>query len=75
MNIEKGRWKHNKSGREYLVLGTGYHSENMEQVVIYQAQYDTDDLGPNPIFVRPVAMWNELVEIDGAMTPRFSQIQ
>jgi len=74
MNIEPGLWRHSKSGREYEVLTVGYDSETMKQVVVYQAQYDTDDLGSKPVFVRPIEMWHELVEIDGEQVPRFVTI-
>lgn len=71
MEIESGLWRHSKSGKEYQVLGTAYHSETMEQVVVYQAQYDTNELGPNPVFVRPIEMWNEKVTVGGLDVPRF----
>jgi len=74
MNIEPGLWRHSKSGREYMVLYTAHHSETLEQLVVYQAQYDTPDLGPKPVFVRPVNMWHELVEVDGEQVPRFVTI-
>ena len=75
MNIQPGLYCHSKSLREYRVLGTAYHSETMEQLVIYQAQYDSDELGPKPMFARPVEMWSELVEIDGQSVPRFVPIE
>ena len=69
--IQPGLYRHSKSLREYRVLGVAHHSETMEPLVIYQAQYDSDELGPQPIFARPVEMWHELVEIDGKKVPRF----
>ena len=74
MNIESGLYRHNKSGREYRVLETAYHSETMQQMVVYQARYDSTELGPNPVFVRPIEMWDEIVDINDVRTPRFLKI-
>ena len=72
--IETCLWQHSKSGKQYMVLGDAWHSESMEQMVVYQAQYDSPDLGSNPTFVRPVEMWEEQVEINGKLKPRFVKI-
>ncbi len=72
--IETGLWQHSKSGKQYIVLGTAWHSESMQQMVVYQAQYDSADLGPNPTFVRPIEMWTEQVEIEGELKPRFVKL-
>lgn len=72
--IQPGIYKHSKSGREYKVLGVGKHSETLEDVVIYQGQYDSPEFGPNPFWCRPVEMWQEEVEIDGQLVPRFVRV-
>jgi hypothetical protein len=74
MMIQPGTYRHSKSGNEYKVLGVGKHSETLEDVVIYQGQYDSEEFGPNPLWCRPVEMWQEAVEIDGEMVPRFVRI-
>ena len=74
MKVETGRWRHSKSAREYRVLGIAHHSENMEKLVVYQAEYHSTELGPRPLFVRPIAMWQEEIEIDGVKLPRFVQL-
>lgn len=69
MNIKLGKYRHFK-GNEYMVLGVAKHSETLELMVIYQALY-----GDMDIWVRPAAMWNEIVEKDGYRGPRFTLIE
>ncbi len=66
--IRPGRYRHFK-GNEYRVLCTARHSETMEPMVVYQALY-----GERGIWVRPAAMWNERVERDGYVGPRFTYL-
>jgi Uncharacterized protein conserved in bacteria len=66
--IRIGRYKHFK-GKEYRVLYLAKHSETLEDMVVYQALY-----GEMGIWVRPVSMWNEIVERDGVSFRRFEYI-
>lgn len=66
--IEKGRYRHFK-GREYEVLEIARHSETLEEMVVYRALY-----GKGEIWVRPAAMWNDIVEVNGMPRPRFMRI-
>lgn len=63
-----GRYRHFK-GREYELLCLAKHSETLEDMVVYRALY-----GERGVWVRPAAMWNELVERDGVRMPRFSYL-
>ena len=63
--IKPGRYRHFK-GNEYEVIGTARHSETLEELVVYRALYDNGGL-----WVRPVAMWSEIVDRDGYLGPRF----
>ena len=63
--IKLGIYKHYK-GNEYRVLGVATHSETLEKMVVYQALY-----GTYGIWVRPISMWNELIDVDGNLVPRF----
>lgn len=65
-NIRIGRYRHFK-GKEYRVLYLARHSETLEEMVVYQALY-----GERGIWVRPAQMWNEIVERDGKILPRFT---
>ena len=67
-SILPGRYRHFK-GNEYQVLGVARHSETLEPMVVYQALY-----GEGGLWVRPAAMWNETVERDGQVFPRFTRI-
>jgi hypothetical protein len=71
MKIKPGLYKHSKSGRMYKVLGLAHHSEDLSELVVYEAQYDSDEFGPNAIWARPLKMFTETVEIDGQTVPRF----
>ena len=66
--IRPGKYRHFK-GNEYEVLGTARHSETLDEMVVYRALY-----GDGGLWVRPVAMWNEMVEREGRMFRRFTYI-
>lgn len=66
--IEKGKYRHFKGG-EYQVVDIALHSETCEEMVVYRALY-----GEGKLWVRPASMWNETVEVDGKMVPRFVKI-
>ena len=66
--IKPGRYRHFK-GREYEVLFTAQHSETEEQMVVYRALY-----GERKIWVRPVSMWNKVVEVNGERKKRFEYL-
>ena len=68
MEIKPGKYRHFK-GNEYEGLGVGLHSETLEEMVVYRALY-----GDCGLWVRPAAMWNEMVEKDGETIKRFSYI-
>ena len=63
-----GRYRHYK-GMEYDVLGTVRHSETLEPLTLYRALY-----GQHGLWVRPAAMFNEEVVIDGVRQPRFARV-
>lgn len=68
--IKEGkRYRHFK-GNEYLVLHLAKHSETEEDMVVYQALY-----GERGIWVRPLAMFLEQVEINGKLINRFEEIE
>ena len=68
MTIEPGRYRHFK-GKEYEVLCVARHSETLEEMVVYRALY-----GEYGLWVRPAAMWNEIVERDGKTYRRFTYL-
>ena len=66
--IKPGRYRHFK-GNEYEVIGTARHSETLEELVVYRALYDNGGL-----WVRPAAMWSEMIERGGQTVRRFTYI-
>jgi len=66
--IKLGKYRHYK-GKEYQVLGVAIHSETGEKLVMYQKT--TDDYS---LWVRPLAMFVEDVEVDGKKVPRFEYV-
>lgn len=65
MDLQAGLYRHYK-GQNYRVLGVARHSETEEALVIYQALY-----GEFGLWVRPLEMFTEAVEVDGEWVPRF----
>ncbi len=72
--IKPGIYEHYK-GNHYEVIGTGHHSETLEEVVIYRALYNSPNFGKNALWVRPAAMFAENIEINGKTIPRFKYIK
>ena len=68
MDIQPGIYRHFK-GNRYEVIGLANHSETMEPMVVYRALY-----GEHGLWVRPAAMWNEIVEKENYHGPRFQYI-
>lgn len=62
-----GRYRHYKGGL-YEVLGTARHSETLEPMTLYRALY-----GQRGLWVRPAAMFEEMVRVDGVLRPRFKR--
>lgn len=60
-------YRHYK-GKEYLVLHIAKHSETLEDMVVYQALY-----GEKRIWVRPIRMFLEKVEVEGKIVNRFEE--
>jgi hypothetical protein len=68
--LKLGKYQHYK-GKMYKVIGVATHSETLEQLVVYQALYESREFGTNALWVRPLKMFLEKVEIDGKKVPRF----
>ena len=64
--LQPGFYRHYK-GRYYQVLALVRHSEEDAPYVLYRALY-----GEFGLWVRPLAMFNESVCIDGEPVPRFA---
>ena len=64
----KGQYRHYK-GLPYEVLDTVRHSETLEPMTLYRALY-----GERGLWVRPAAMFEEEVVIEGIRQPRFTWV-
>lgn len=65
-SLRPGIYKHYK-GNLYQVMEVATHSETLEKVVVYRPLY-----GERALWVRPLAMFTEEVEVNGVMVPRFA---
>jgi hypothetical protein len=82
--LPHSHWRHYKSiGWEdytYEVFGIVFHSETQEEMVMYKMLYDSvEEPGKvaHPrwtIFVRPLAMWYDIVDYNWEQIQRFTQI-
>ncbi|WP_347331923.1 DUF1653 domain-containing protein [Marinimicrobium locisalis] len=64
--LTPGRYRHYK-GKDYQVLDVATHSETGETVVVYRCLY-----GDYSLWVRPLSMFTESVEVAGETVPRFA---
>ena len=67
--IMTGKYYRHFKGNVYRVLHIAKHSETLEDIVVYQAMY-----GEKGIWVRPKAMFEEVIERDGKSFRRFEPI-
>ena len=69
--MKKGIYRHYK-GNLYEVIGTVRHSETLEELVLYKALYLSE--GEN-LWVRPLQMFMEEVEVEGKLVSRFAFVE
>ncbi len=69
MYIQPGKYQHFK-GQYYQVIDTVTHSETGETLVLYKPLY-----GEQALWVRPLAMFKEVVEHQGNKVARFKLIE
>jgi hypothetical protein len=66
--LRPGRYRHYK-GNLYEVIGIARHSETEEEMVVYRKLY-----GDHSLWVRPLTMFLEQVEVNGRLVPRFAPL-
>jgi len=66
--LKSGKYQHYKGG-VYEVLGVARFSEDETEMVVYKALY-----GDGQLWVRPLVIFIEEVEIDGVLKPRFTYL-
>jgi hypothetical protein len=67
--ITPGTYRHYK-GNLYEVIDVATHSETEEPLVVYRALY-----GERGLWVRPLVMFTETVEVDGVEHARFERVR
>lgn len=68
-NMDKERYFLHFKGGLYKLVSTAYHSETLEELVVYQALY-----GEKKTWVRPKNMFFSTVCHEGKMIERFKEI-
>ena len=69
MSVKKGIYRHYK-GNLYQVIEVATHSETQEQLVVYRTLY-----GDYSMWVRPLEMFEESIQVDGQEVARFTFIE
>jgi len=70
MELRLGIYEHYK-GKKYRVIGVAKHSETLEDLVVYEPLYENTT---SKLWVRPLAMFFETVEVNGKRVPRFKYV-
>ena len=66
--IKTGKYRHYK-GKNYEVIDVAIHSETQELLVVYRPMY-----GEAKLWVRPLDMFQEYIDINGEKVLRFEYI-
>lgn len=66
-----GLYQHYK-GMNYRVLGLAKHSETLEWMVHYECLYENTEA---LLWVRPLGMFCESIELNGQIVPRFKLLE
>jgi hypothetical protein len=70
--LSLGKYRHYKGGL-YEVISIATHSETLEEMVIYRSLTESADFKIGSLWVRPLSMFLETVEVDGKLLQRFER--
>lgn len=59
--IAVGKFYKHYKGNLYKIIALGKHSENLEEMIVYQSAKD------GQIWIRPKSMWNEIIDNNGTL--------
>lgn len=59
--IAVGKFYKHYKGNLYKIIALGKHSENLEEMIVYQSVKD------DQIWIRPKSMWNEIIDNNGTL--------
>lgn len=65
MSLKPGRYRHYR-GNDYQVIDVATHSEDGSKLVVYRPLY-----GEGKLWVRPLTMFQETLDVEGEAVPRF----
>ena len=71
--LKLGKYRHFK-GKLYEVIGIARQSETLEELVVYRGLFNSPEFGQDALWVRPLSMFLEEVEVDGKRVKRFEYI-
>ena len=71
--LAPGIYKHYK-GKLYKVIGVAHHSETLDEMVVYQAMYESAVFGKDALMVRPIESFLENVDVNGKKVKRFEKV-
>lgn len=64
-------WRHHKN-KDYRIVAISCHTQDLKWYVVYEALYENEI---STIWHRPLEMFLQTIEIDGAQVPRFRKIE
>ena len=70
----KQKYIHNKTKNIYEIIAIGKNSETLEDMVVYQGLYNSKEFGNNPIWIRPIKIFEEKIILNGKEVNRFEPI-
>jgi hypothetical protein len=70
------RWVHSKTQNLYKVLRVAKYTEPSSEGIDFLVIYERINAkaGINTTYARPLGMWNESVEVNGEIVPRFTEV-
>lgn len=72
---KKGEIFRHYKGKFYEVIApVARHSEDLSEVIVYKALYNSPEFGKNSVWVRPLAMFQEHIVVDGKKVVRFKKV-
>lgn len=69
MGVRVGAFYRHYKGTVYVVVGFARHSETQDDLVLYRAP------GSDRTWARPIGMFCETVDREGATVPRFAPVE
>ena len=66
-------YRHYK-GKTYKIVAIGRHHETLEEWAVYEGQYTSEEFGANPVWIRPISMFTEVIVREGKEMKRFELI-